>query len=61
MVKIVKKGYHMYQKLGRTEEMIKVGNISEKCDILTVEEKRIARIVNRTKSSLEMTTRQKES
>ena len=40
--------------------MIKVGKISEKCDILTVEEKRMALIGNKTKRSLEMTPGQRE-
>ena len=44
-------GYHMVQKLGRTKKVIKVGEMSEKYDFLTVEGK----IVNKTKRSLEMT------
>ena len=30
-------GCHMLQKLGRTKKVIKVGKISEKYDILTVQ------------------------
>ena len=33
------KGYHMVQKLGRTKKLIKVGKISEKYDILTLEKR----------------------
>ena len=39
MAKIGKReGYHMVPKLVRTKKVIKVGEISEKDDILTVEE-----------------------
>ena len=39
---------------------MKVGKISGQDDILTVKEKQIELIVNKTKSSLEMTPRQRE-
>ena len=39
---------------------IKVGKISDKDDILTVEEKRIALIVNKTKIIINMPPRQRE-
>ena len=45
----------MVQKLGITKKVIKVGKISGKSDILTVEDKRIALIINKTKISLGMT------
>ena len=48
-------GYHMVQNIGKNQKMIKVGKISEKYDILTVEEKLIPLIGNKTKRSLEMT------
>ena len=38
----------MVKKLGRTKKVIKVGKISKKYDILTVEEKRIYVIGNKT-------------
>ena len=50
----------MVQILGRTKKVIKVRKISEKDDILTFEEKRIALICNKTKIRLEMTPRQRE-
>ena len=50
----------MDQQLGRTKEVIKVGKTSEKDDIITVEEKRIRIIGNKTKRSLEMNPRQRE-
>ena len=45
----------MVKKLGITKKVIKVGKISGKSDILTVEDKRISLIVNKTKISLGMT------
>ena len=61
MAKIVKRtGYHMVQKQGRIKKLMKVGKISGQDDILTVKEKQIELIVNKTKSSLEMTPRQRE-
>ena len=45
----------MVQKLGITKKVIKVGKISGKSDILTVEDKRIALIVKNKKISLGMT------
>ena len=53
-------GYHMVQNIGRNQKMIKVGKTSEKYDILTVEEKLISVIGNKTKRSLEMTPGQRE-
>ena len=50
----------MVQKLGRTKKVIKVGTVSEKDDILTVEEIRIPLIGNGTKIILEMTPEQIE-
>ena len=50
----------MVQKLGRTKKVIKVGEISEKCDILTVEEKETSLIGNKTKVILEINPRQRE-
>ena len=41
--------------------MIKVGKIVEKNDILTVEDKRVSLFGNKTKISLEMTPRQRDS
>ena len=59
MAKIDKRtGYQVVQKLGRTKKVIKVGKISGKYDILTVEEKWITLIWNRKKRSLEMTPEQ---
>ena len=46
--------------MGRTERVLKVGKISAKDDILTVQEKQRSRIGNRTKRSLEMTARKIE-
>ena len=43
--------FHMVQKLGRTKKVIKVGKISGKYDILTVEEKWIALIGKRLKEA----------
>ena len=43
-------GYHVVYTPGRTKNGIKIGKVSEKCDILTVEEKRIALIRNNTKN-----------
>ena len=51
-------GYHILQKLGRTKKVIRVGKISEKCDILTVEGERIALVTNKMKRSLEITPSQ---
>ena len=42
----------MVQKLGRTKKVSKVGKISEKYNILTVEEKKIPLNVNNTKMGL---------
>ena len=50
-----RRGYYMVQKLGRTKNMIKVGKISEKYDISTVEEKIISLIGNKMRRILEMT------
>ena len=47
-------------QLGRTKKVIKVEKISEKYDILTVEEKLIPFIGKNTKRRLEMTPRQIE-
>ena len=44
----------MAQKIGNDQKFIKVGKISDKDDILTVEEKLISLIGNKTKVSLEM-------
>ena len=49
-----------FKKLGRTKKGIKVGIISGKDDILTVEEKRVSFVGNKTKRSLEITPRQRE-
>ena len=46
--------------MGRTERVLKVGKISAKDDILTVQEKQRSRIDNRKKRSLEMTPRKIE-
>ena len=48
-------GYHTVQKVGKNKKAIKVGKISEKDDILTVEERPIALIGNKTKRSLVIT------
>ena len=48
-----------FKKLGRTKKVIKVGKISEKYDILTVEERLIALFVDKKKRSIEMTPRQR--
>ena len=53
-------GYHMVQNLVRTKKVIKVGEISEKDDILTIEKIIIALILNKIKISLEMTPSQIE-
>ena len=45
-------GYHVVYTPGRTKNGIKIGKISEKYDILTVEEKRIDLIRNNTRRSL---------
>ena len=50
----------MVKKFGRTKKVIKVGKISEKDEMLTVEEKRISLIGNKTKRILEMTPEQRE-
>ena len=52
-------GYHTVQKIGKNPKVIKVGKVSEKYDILTVEEKLIALIVNNTKRILEMNPRKR--
>ena len=44
----------------RTKKAIKVGKISEKCDILIVGEKQIGLIGNNTKRRLETTPRKRE-
>ena len=44
----------MVQKMGGTKKVINVGEISGIYDILTAEEKQVARIGNRTKRILEM-------
>ena len=44
-----------FKKIGKTKKIIKVGEISEKDDILTVGKKWISLIGNKTKRSLEMT------
>ena len=46
----------MFQKLERTKKVIKAGKISEKYDILKVEEKRIPLIGNKSEGNLEMST-----
>ena len=46
----------MVQKIGMTKKVIKVGNISCKDDICTVEDKLLALIGYNTKRNLEMTT-----
>ena len=53
-------GYHMVYILARTKNMIKVGKVSEKYDILIVEGKLIALIGKETKIILEMTPGQRE-
>ena len=45
----------MAQKLERTRKVIKIGEIGDEYEILTVEVKQIALIGNDTKRSLEMT------
>ena len=45
--------------MGRTQKVIKAGKISGKDYILTVEEKQVAHIGNKTKISLEMTPGQR--
>ena len=42
----------MVKKIGRTKTVIKVGKISGKCDILTVEEIWISLIGNKTNRTL---------
>ena len=49
----------MVQNIGK-KKFLKVGNIGAKDDILTVQQKQVAHIVNKTKISLEMTPRQRE-
>ena len=44
---------------GKNQNVIKIGEIGEKDDILTVEEKPIALVVKNTKRSLEMNPRQR--
>ena len=44
----------MVQNLGRTKKVIKVGKVSGKYEILTVEENQISLIGNNTKRILEM-------
>ena len=52
--------YLVVQKLGRTKKVIKVGKISDKYDILPVEEKSVALIRNNIKRRLEMKKWQRE-
>ena len=60
MVKLLKEqAITCFKKMGGTKKVIKVEKISEKCYILTVEEKRICLIGNKTKRGLEMTPRQR--
>ena len=47
-----------FKKSGRTQKVIKIGKISDKYDILTVEEKQISLIGDETKISLETTPKQ---
>ena len=47
----------MVQKFGNSQKVVKVGKISFKYDILTVEEKQIALIGKKTKMSLEVNSR----
>ena len=42
----------MVQKLVRTKKVIKVGKISSTYEILTVEDKQVALIINNTKKDL---------
>ena len=44
----------MVQTFGRNQKLVKFGQFSGKDDILTVEEKQVALIGNKTKISLEM-------
>ena len=46
--------------MGRTKKAIKVGKISEKDEILTLEEKRISLIENKTKRIIEMSSYKRE-
>ena len=50
----------MFQKCRRTKMIIKVGKINEKDETLTVEEKRISLIGNKTKKILEMTPQKRK-
>ena len=50
----------MVQKLGRTKTFLKVGKVCDKDDILTVQEKIVALIDNKTNRRLEMNPRQRE-
>ena len=53
LITLVKeKAITWFKKLGKIKKVIKVGKISEKYDTLTVEEKRIALIGNKTKKAL---------
>ena len=49
-----------FKRLGRTKKLIKLGKISGKYGILTVEEKLISLIGNKTKIILEMNPSQRE-
>ena len=49
-----------FQKLGKTKIFPKIGIISDKYDILTVQEKHIAHRGNNINRSLEMNPRQRE-
>ena len=50
----------MVQKIGITERVLKVGKMSAKNDILTVQYKQRAHIGNKKKRSLEITTQEIE-
>ena len=43
-----KQAVSWFKKLGRTKKVINVGKISGKYDVLTVEEKRVSLILNKT-------------
>ena len=49
----------MAQKLGKSKRVIKVRKISAKYDILTIQDKQQAIIVNKTKRNLETTQRER--
>ena len=56
----MKTGFLVVEKLRRARIILKVGRISAKNDILTVQEKKQSHIGNKTKRILEMTMWQRE-